>query len=80
MTKSLAMNLDPETEQRPACIGYSASLTEDPLAREAVKMYSLEKERYVKAVQQGRDDMVNGRASSHDDLINDLESRLADLG
>ena len=80
MNKSLAIHLDTETQQRLTFIGDSSSLTEDQLVQEAVKIYSLEKERYVKAIQQGREDIANGRASSHDDLIKDLESRLADLG
>jgi predicted transcriptional regulator len=37
------------------------------------------KEQYIKAVRQGQDDARNGRLIKHEDLIKDLESRLADL-
>jgi len=80
MTKALAINLDSETHQRLRFIGESASLTEHQLAEEAVRVYTREKEQYIKAVQQGQDNIRNGQTTKHEDLIKELESRLADLG
>jgi len=79
MAKTLAIHLDEETTQRLRFIGETASLTQDQLLEEAVRSYSREKEQYIRAVQQGREDVRAGRVISHKDLVADLEARLADL-
>jgi len=80
MGKALSVNVDSETQQRLSFIGESASLAELDLAETAIKDFTREKERFIKAVRQGQDDVQAGRITSHKDLMEDLESRLADLG
>ena len=80
MTRELTINLDRETQQRLRFIGETACLAEQELAEDAVKCYTRNKEQYILAVQQGQDDVHRGKVTNHKDLIEDLESRLADLG
>ncbi len=79
MSRDLAIRLDEETYQRLNFISETASMTQDQLAEEAVRCYSREKEQYIKAVQQGQDDVRAGRVIGHNDLVKELVSRLADL-
>ena len=79
MSKELAINLDEETLKRLDFIGETASLPQHQLVEEAVRSYTRDKERHIKAVQQGRDDIRNGRIIGHQELVEELESRLADL-
>ncbi|MDJ0839385.1 MAG: hypothetical protein QNK37_22895 [Acidobacteriota bacterium] len=78
MTGEWVIRVDEETDQR--LLGETASLSQHQLVAEAVRNFSWEKERYIKAVQQGQEDFRNGRVVSHKDLIEELASRLADLG
>lgn len=80
MGKALSVNVDSETQQRLSFIGESSSLAELDLAETAIKDFTREKEHFIKAVRQGQDDIQAGRITSHKDLIEDLENRLADLG
>ena len=79
MTRKLAITLDEETLQRLSFISEAASMADHRLAEEAVRIYTREKERYIKDVQQGQDDIRDGRTISHKALVEELESRLADL-
>jgi len=80
MSKELAINLDAETLQGLDFIGETAAMPQHQLAEEAVRSYSLATERYIKAVQQGQADIRNGKVITHKQLVEKLESRIADLG
>ncbi len=79
MSEKLAIDLDEETLQRLSFIGETVSQPQRLVAEEAVRAYTREKERYIKAVRKGQDDIQSGRIKTQKELLKELESRLADL-
>ena len=80
MAEKLAIDVDEETMNRLNFIGESASVPKEQVAEEAVKAYALRKEQYIKAVRQGMEDSRNGKTTTHEELLAELESRLAEMG
>ena len=79
MSRKLAFQIDEETQTRLEYIGEASSMSKNHMAEEAIRQYAHQKERFIKAVRQGQEDARAGRVTGHEDLIEDLESRLADL-
>ena len=80
MNRRLAVDIDERTSQNLQVIGEATNLSEGQMVEEAVRAYSREKSRFLEAVRQGQADIEQGRTITHQDLLNELESRLADLG
>ena len=76
MSRTVAVRLDQDTEEKLNYITRSSAISETELTEEAIRVYSAGKEAFVKAVKQGQDDVAAGRVISHDALVADLSDRL----